>query len=133
MQSKDDINSRGTTLVEVIVSVLIISIVAAGVFGAFLGSQSFFKRSMHRIQAFNFARAAMEKLRSNYTYEDIGMEHIVQEEIVTDAHFIELGLGNIITGEMEDLGTELSYNVSEMEHGGYRVVTVRVTWDEPGF
>ena len=110
-------NNKGLTLLEVLVSVLIISIIAAGVFSAFIGSKAIFNRARHRLQAFNFAREAMDKMRSNYKYIDI------QED---------MDIGPIVRGEeMQGLDTVLIYNVSEPEHGGYKIVDVTVRWNEP--
>jgi len=108
-------NNKGLTLLEVLVSVLIISIIAAGVFGAFVGSQGLFGRARHRLQAFNFAREAIDKMRSNYGYADI------EEDIDIDP----------IRGEIQGFDAEAMYDISEPEHGGYKIVNVTVSWDEP--
>lgn len=119
------INSKAFTFVELIISTLIISILAAGMFGAFVGAQYFFNQTRHRMQAFNFAREAMDRLRSNYEYGD--------DQMREGAGHLENEIGSIIKGEMTNLNSELTYDVTEPEADGYRAVTVRVSWDETSF
>ena len=115
------------SLTEIIVSVLIITIIAAGVFGAFVGTEYIFNRARHRLQAFNFAREAQDRLRSNYGYADSQMN-------VATGH-LESEIGSIVRGEMADFttGTALTYDVSEPEADGYKKVEVKVSWTEASF
>lgn len=113
---------EGFTLIEVVIAALIITVMAAGMFGAFVGARYIFRRSRHKMQAFNFAREVQDKLRSNYIYTDSQMS--------VKSH-IEAELGSIIRGEMASLmDTQLTYDVSEPALDGYKKVTVRVNWDE---
>jgi type II secretory pathway pseudopilin PulG len=112
----------GFTFLEVIASTLIIAVLSAGMFSAFVGAQYIFNRSRHRMQAFNFAREAQDKLRSNYTYTDSQMNE--------GSGHTESELGTIITGEMSNLNTVLTYDISEPEDDTYKEVTLRVTWNE---
>jgi len=109
-------NNKALSLIEIIVSILILTIIAAGMFSSFIGAESFFYGARHRIQAFNFAREAMDRLKSNHEYREIG----------------DVSLDGIIRGEMVGLNAELTYDVSERE-GAYKVVNVTVTWDERRF
>jgi len=120
-------NRKGLSLTEIIVSVLIITIIAAGVFGAFVGTEYIFNRARHRLQAFNFAREAQDRLRSNYGYADSQMN-------VATGH-LESEIGSIVRGEMADFttGTALTYDVSEPEADGYKKVEVKVSWTEASF
>lgn len=119
-------NNRAFTLLEVVVSTVIITVLAAGMFGAFVGAQYIFNRARHRMQAFNFAREAQDKMRSNYGYTDSQLETKKKKE---KSH-TESEIGTIIRGEMANLNTVLTYAVSEPETDGYKAVTVTVTWDE---
>lgn len=116
-------NKKALTLVEIIVSVLIIAIVCAGILSAFVSGHQFMNRSRHRIQALNFAREALDKLRSNYQYDS--------GEMSVGSHN-ELDIGdNIIRGEMDNLSTVLTYTVTaEPAAGSYKEVTVSVSWTE---
>ncbi len=113
-------NNKGLTLSEILISILIISIIAAGVFSTFVGSKIFFIRARHRLQAFNFAREFQDRLRSNYTYMDREM-----------GAFAERRAFLIDRGELADLDGVITYSVSNSEDGGYKIVNVIVNWDEP--
>lgn len=54
---------KGFTLVEVLVSLVIIAITATGIFASFIAAQYYVKRSKRRIIAFNFAREQLERLK----------------------------------------------------------------------
>src|SRR3989338_7240342 len=120
------VNVKGLTLTEIMVSVVLIVIIAGGLFGAFIGAQHFLNRSRHRMQAYNFAVDAIDKLRSNYTYSsspamDIGNGHLD----------IEIDPAGIIQGDMSGLGGTLTYDVTEHQANGYKQVTIKAHWDEP--
>jgi prepilin-type N-terminal cleavage/methylation domain-containing protein len=119
-QGKND----GFTITEVIVSALIIAILAAGISGALSGAQYMLNRVRHKMQAYNYATEALDRLRSNYKYEDAAMS--VTPPIHTDA---DIG-GGIIQGEMAGLSTTVSYDVTESQPNGYKEVTIRVHWTE---
>ena len=114
-------NKKGFTLIEVMVAAMIIVILAAGLFGAFMGAQHFLNRSRHRMQAYNFAVDALDKLRSNYQYSssptmDIGNGHLD----------IEIDPAGIIQGDISGLGETLTYDVTEPQANGYKQVTIKV-------
>jgi len=115
---------NGFTITEVIVATLIIAILAAGVFGAFSGTQYMLNRARHKMQAYNYANEALDKLRSNYKYGDTAMD--VTPPSHTDA---DIG-GGIIQGEMAGLSTTLTYDVTEPQPNGYKEVTIHVHWTE---
>ena len=115
---------KGFTLLEVVVSTLVITILAAGMLGAFVGSKIFFNRTRHRIQAYNFAREALERLRANYAYTDSQMSN--------GAAHAEAEIGGVIKGELASLEAALTYDVAEQPNG-YKEVTSRVSWTEASF
>jgi len=119
---------KGFTLIEVIVAALIVAILAAGVASAFWGTQHFLNRARHKVQVYNFAVEALDRLRSNYQYSsspsmDIGIDH-AQTEI--DA-------GGILKGDITSFGGTLKYDITEPQVNGYKQVTIKVHWDEPAF
>lgn len=118
---------KGFTITEVIIAALIVAILSAGVFSAFWGAQHFFNRAIHRMEAYNFAVEALDKLRSNYKYNDSAMS--TTPPIHTDS---DIG-GGIIEGDMTSLGAALTYDVTEPQLNGYKEVTIRVHWTEPAF
>jgi prepilin-type N-terminal cleavage/methylation domain-containing protein len=118
-------NKKAFTLTEVVISTLIVAILAAGMFSAFASVQYIYNRARHRLQAFNFAREALDRLRANYEYDsDPAMT------IATDKP--ESAIGSIVRGaEMTNLSTTLSYDVGAgPQAGSYRTIEVKVTWDE---
>ncbi len=117
-------NRKGLTFVEIIVSTLLIAIIAAGSFSAFVGTQQLFNYTRHRLQAFNFTKEAYDRLRSNYAYTDSAMSDTGGGPSHTEAE-----IGTIIKGEMLNLTSELTYDVDEISDA-YKEVTVTVTWTE---
>ncbi|MBU1887969.1 MAG: hypothetical protein KKB46_02060 [Candidatus Omnitrophica bacterium] len=110
---------------EIIAATLVITILAAGMFGAFVGAQALFSRARHRIQAYNFAREVQERLRANYSYTDSQMGNGA-------GHDAESEIGSVIKGELASLGATFTYDVTE-EPDGYKEVTARVSWTERSF
>ncbi|MFA5388244.1 MAG: type II secretion system protein [Candidatus Omnitrophota bacterium] len=121
-------NKKGFTLIEIIVATLVIVALAGGLFSTFWGSQYFLNRARHRIQAYNFAVEALDKLRGSHVYYsspamDIGSNH-AEDEIET---------GGMIKGELDNAGGELTYDIAEPQANGYKEVSVRVRWNETAF
>jgi len=116
----------GFTLTEVVVATLLLAVLAAGVAGAFWSSQHFLNRARHRVQAFNFAMEALDRLRSNYNY--------LHEEMSVGSGHLASGIECSIAGEMEamaPLAADFTYDVTEPQVNGYKQVTIKVNWNEP--
>ena len=120
-------NKNGFTITEVIISALLIAILTAGLFGAFIGTKQLINRARHKMQAYNFAVEALDKLRSNYKYNDTAMD--VTPPIHTDT---DIG-GGILQGELASLSATLTYDVTEPQVNGYKEVIIHVHWNEPVF
>ena len=84
-----------------------------------------FNRALHRIQAFNFAREAQDRLRANYKYTDLQMSN--------GSGRPEEDIGSIIKGDLASLNADMTYDVSEPFSKAYKEVTVRVTWTDASF
>jgi len=128
-------NKRGFTITEVIVSALIIGILAVGVFSAFFGAQRLLNLGRHRMQAYNFAVEALDRLRSNYKYADSKMD-LTTIALDADDH-LEPEIGTILRGD-EFFGLvnhTLKYDVIDTGAvaDGYKQVIIKVHWDEPAF
>ncbi len=128
-------NKKGFTITEVIVSALIIGILAVGVFSAFFGAQRLLNLGRHRMQAYNFAVEALDRLRSNYKYADSQMDLTT---IASDADdHLEAEIGAILRGgEFFGLiNRALKYDVIDTGAvaDGYKQVIIKVHWDEPAF
>jgi len=123
--------SSGFTLIEVMVAAMIIVILAAGLFGAFTGAQHFLNRSRHRMQAYNFATEAMDRLRGNYQYAQNPQMDPVP---ISGMSGSQIGMTDAtIAGQMEVTSATLTYDVTEPQANGYKQVTVKVHWYEPAF
>lgn len=121
-------NKKGVTLTEVIIAAFIITLLSAGMLGSFIGARQFLNRVRHRMQALNFAREALDRLRSNYTYR-------AAPEMDTGSHDAS-GIGASIRGELANfiaaVPKPFTYDVSaEPQPDSYKAVTVTVTWKEP--
>ncbi|NQV04735.1 MAG: type II secretion system protein [Candidatus Omnitrophica bacterium] len=125
-------NRKGLTLIEIMIAVLIILIAAAGILGAFIGGHQLMNYSRHKLQAMNFAREALDKLRCDYEYDSSAML-AGNHDYTTDPAIC--ASGNIIRGEMQGLNSAaLTYSVSaEPETDSYKEVTVSVQWTEAAF
>jgi prepilin-type N-terminal cleavage/methylation domain-containing protein len=129
-------NKKGFTLIEVVVATLLLAILAAGVASAFWSAQHFLSRARHRVQAFNFAMEALDRLRSNCKYTDSQMT-LTTAASDADDH-LESEIGTILRGD-EFLGLLtnrfLKYDVINTGFAaeGYKQVIIKVHWDEPAF
>jgi prepilin-type N-terminal cleavage/methylation domain-containing protein len=126
-------NKRGFTLAEVVVATLILAVLAAGVAGAFWSAQHFLSRARHRVQAFNFAMEALDRLRGNYKYTDPQM---ILTTTVSDADdHLESEIGTILRGDefLSLINHTLKYDVIDTGAAtdGYKQVTIKVNWNEP--
>jgi len=125
-------NKKGLTIVEVIVSVIVIIILGAGLFGAFAGTQRLFNFSSHKAQAINFSMEALDRLRCDYKYSDSQMS-LTTAASDADDH-LESEIGAVIRGEMSDpaLSAALKYDVIDTGSAanGYKKVIIKVHWDE---
>lgn len=124
-------NNKGLTLVEVIVSVLLLAIVGAGTFAAFSIVQYTFGFRKHRIEAYSFAREALDRLRSNYKYTDSQMSALVADNPHLSA---EIGFSVPAGSDMPSLNPVLTYDVEAVAGvpvaDGFKKVTVKFQWDE---
>jgi len=121
-------NKKGFTMTEVIIAALIVAILAAGVASAFWGAKHFLNRARHKVQAYNFAVEALDRLKSNHQYLSnpamvIGIDH----------DQTEIDAGGILKGDITSFGGTLKYDVTEPQTNGYKQVTIKVHWDEPAF
>ena len=115
---------KGFTLIESIISVVLIAIIGICAFSAFSAVQYIFNRTRHRGQAFNFAKEAYDRLRSNYAYTDPEMS-----DTGGGPSHAEAEIGTIIKGEMLNLTSELTYDVTGVSDA-YKEVNITVTWQE---
>jgi len=128
-------NKKGFTITEVIVSALIIGVLAAGVFSAFFGAQRLLNRARHKMQAYNFAVEALDRLKSDYKYADPSRMTLTTIGLDADDH-LEAEIGTILRGsDFMSLNPTLKYDVIDTGcvDSGYKQVIIKVHWDEPAF
>lgn len=118
---------KGFTLVEIVIATLIIVILAASVFGAFLTGRYIINLSRHRYQAVQFAKEAVDRLRSGYNYTDSAMNSTMNG---TYTLHNSTGIGLTVTGDMNGLVNNFTYNVTEPVPDGYKRISVYVNWTE---
>lgn len=114
---------------EIMIAVVIVLVTAAGTLGAFVGGRQLMDRSRHRLQAENFARETLDKLRCVYQYDSSALDQGDHDSLTDPVICLP---GNTIRGELQDLNAAaLTYSVSEEpEAGSYKEVTVHVQWTE---
>jgi len=122
-------------MIEVIVSSMIIALLAVGVFSAFLGAKRFLNHARYRVQAFNFAMEALDRLRSNYNYAS--SPQLVVDPVDTwkseSNGLKEIDMLNAVLTTDMGVNTVLTYRVDDMAGAaadGYKDVTIKVSWDE---
>ena len=123
-------NRAGFTIMEVIISSLLLTIIVAGSFGVFVASEGKIRYIGRKLQAANFVRKKFEDLK----------DAVRQDE--WDESSYDLGLKGWtdwenLSGEFySKWGGQRRYKVEAVtEFGGedttYRKVTVQVQWNEP--
>ncbi len=99
-------NKTGFTLVEAMVSILLLGISAGAMVGVFTICRTNATKAMHYIEATNHVRAAMEQLVTDYT--------------VTPA---------LPNGTIKDLGGSYSIAITDYA-AGVKEITVALSWNE---
>jgi len=126
--SKDDMRTRGFTLVEVMVAAIILALLAAGLFSVFASARNLVSRSKRRLVATEIAKAEIEKNKQhiradrwdNVSYPAVYPANGVWRSCASAAYTYQ----------------GITYNVDCRVDPGptadsYRKVTVRVRWNEP--
>ena len=119
----------GFTLVEVIVSLLILLVTAAGIFASFVAAQNYVLRSKRRIAAVNFARQKFEELRpyvrqDTWTNSTSGANLLYAPETSSQSYSKPFSFG----GTWDGL---LNYTVTNTVNTALRAVSVTANWTEP--
>ena len=120
----------GFTLVEVIVSLLILLATAAGIFASFVAAQNYVLRSKRRIAAVNFVRQKLEELRpyvrqDTWTNSTSGANLLWAAENATKTYAPE-------TIDFTDTWTgQRNYAVTNTVNTALRNVSVTANWTEP--
>ena len=133
----------GFTLVEVLVSLVIISITATGIFASFIAAQYYVKRSKRRVIAFNFARQQFERLKPSVREDTWANPPQCDPDLNGVALTSALNCASYSPAEPTwtnwknlpgDFGNSATWNgrrrykVEASGSGDYRVVTTEIRW-----
>jgi prepilin-type N-terminal cleavage/methylation domain-containing protein len=117
-------NKSAFTLLEVMVSVLILSMAVAGNFALLVTAKGFQTNAEHRYQAVCQAQTVVDKLRY-YVSSDPSIalvddpNHLVQDAGISDT----LSISNVVNKNW-------GYKVDTVGATGGKDVTVKVSWEE---
>ena len=119
----------GFTLVEVIVSLLILLTTAAGIFASFTAAQNYVLRSKRRIAAVNFARQKLEELRpyvrqDTWTNSTSGANFLYAPESSSQLYSEPFSFSSTWIGL-------LNYTVTNTVNTASRMVSITANWTEP--
>jgi len=126
-------NKKGFTITEVIVSVLIIGVLAAGVFSAFVGAERLLIRSRYRMQAYHFEKEVLDKLRSDREsqWADDNMSEALPHKASDIGVSVSEDLGRLLFNADSD--TDFTYAVQGDTAGRYNktvTVTLKLDWSK---
>jgi Tfp pilus assembly protein PilV len=110
----------GFSLLEILVSLLILAVVITGIMSVFISSQRYIIRSRHRLQAANIARQILEDL-----YREVRQDTWDTGEL--RGNYSKSGS---ITLPGEPITYNWNFTVSNVTGYSYRRVTVNVSWNE---
>lgn len=154
-------SAKGFTLVEVVVSVVIVAATAAGIFASFIAAQNYVSRSKGRVGTSNAIRQQIENLKVEVDAEawyqvpppppncDPDLNGLALTANATAPHPLSgCACSSLLSGPYENgwtcwknvTGTfgqaplygKRRYKVTELTPGGARQAQVQVNWTEPG-
>lgn len=125
-------SSRGFSLLEIVIAMLILSVVVAGIFSLFITSTKFINEAGHRLQAINYARMVAENLKV-YVSADPDTPSGAGTALGNGTHdnYTDSGITllprDAIVGAT---GQACTYRVEEIGTSGMKRVTITVSWNE---
>jgi type II secretory pathway pseudopilin PulG len=137
-------NTRGLTLVESLVSILLVSVLLMGILGAFVVSRLGVDRARHRMMAMNTIRQYMEQeIKAGY----LGGFGARQDGTVDEDYYLTVDSGDNISFTIDDTGSSVlqgrirpdPYPAETYEVGispnscRYKKIGFVVEWDEKLF
>lgn len=123
------------TIVEVLISLLILSIVMGSIFTGLIQARFMARATAHQANALQIARSNIEALRYSYGYEDPALNVTTNGQSHTN---MPSDLPQILTVGNLSIGVTYSpsYTITETSLAGgfqYKTVNFVVSWDEPSF
>lgn len=130
--------ARGFTLVEVVVSVVIVALTAVGIFASFIAAQNYVSRSRGRVSTSNSVRQQIETLKvevnqtswGNAATCDPATNGLALTAVCLDG-WTNWGSVSGTFGQAPYFGKR-RYRVTELAPGGARRAEVQINWTEPG-
>ncbi|MBN1793857.1 MAG: prepilin-type N-terminal cleavage/methylation domain-containing protein [Candidatus Omnitrophica bacterium] len=133
-------DQQGLTFIEVITSMLLLTVIMAGMFQVFSLAERAVDRQSRRMTALNFSRQLMESVRSRGHFETVLQDTLALPDADADG-FIDPATATGYSGEFpsvpNDPGNSFGYIFSGTSYlriediGDYKKVTTKVTWNEP--
>jgi len=122
---------KGVTLVELIVSVLILALIMAGLANIFYTSRRYIVLNRSRIQAVEFSKTVLENL-SSFVRQDSWNNPANDLCINTSAGCLPNNRNDYGTSSFNYVTYNTSYNVSNVTNAPeIRKVKIKVNWTEP--
>lgn len=119
----------GFTLVEVVVSMVILATVVGGFMASFVATQRFISRSYRRLQATNYTRQVLENLRNS-----VRADHWVDPNNADPLDLTPAGAPRPCGINMGDFaatfGANCTYEVQSVLNDA-RQVSINISWTEP--
>jgi type II secretory pathway pseudopilin PulG len=118
--------TRSVTLVEIIVSMVVLSLILVGIAGLFVAGKTQLKRAQFKQQALNFAREKLEELVAlDFDDPDLQTEPTTPSRTETDILPNDWPIAWTITDLDENLKPVIT------PYPQYKQITITVEWEEP--
>jgi prepilin-type N-terminal cleavage/methylation domain-containing protein len=123
------------TLLEIMVSLVILASAAGGLFASFVASQKFVSRSRHRLAAMNGCRLIMEDLRAyvdQATWDDSGVNPLAcPGGVYPCTRNFTLPAADYPPGAPWNWAASYEIDQELVNGVNIRKVSITVSWDEP--
>ncbi|WP_057771780.1 type IV pilus modification PilV family protein [Cytobacillus dafuensis] len=124
-------NQKGITLLEVLLSMLILSIILVSFFSFFSQSAVFIKKNDDKLSAVNTAQMVLNILQENEKKNTLYLPQSVLEDVNS-------GKSSIITNEMDEFSTLLNQDIQssfkislEFKEGYEKLIQVKIMVSDP--
>jgi Tfp pilus assembly protein PilV len=115
---------KSVTLVEIVVSMVILSLILLGIAGIFVAGKRHLKRAQYKQEALNFAREKLEDLEAlDFEHECLLKGDYPQDPPCDDGRTFPPGWGRTWKIEDEDLDAD--------SNPDRKNITLKVEWPEP--
>jgi len=117
---------KGFSLLEIVISLIILGLTLAGIFSVFIAGRRYTERSRRKLVSLNVARQVIEKIK-----EDVRRDTWASStnRLSTGSH----DAAGIYTAPVDfsDWQGTVTYQVGDAGTSGLRQATINVSWNEP--